>query len=87
MDFNNKRLLVADFNAAEKFVKSVFKMNGLPCKNSIGIIQQMEMSEGGLSDVEKRILIELFSGVGIKKIYLDESLMELTEKQLIAYKK
>ncbi|WP_157811147.1 hypothetical protein [Cellulophaga sp. RHA19] len=87
MDFNNLRLLIADFDTAEKFISSVFKKNALSTKNSVGIIQQMEMSEGGLSQVEKRILQELFSGIGIREIYVDESLTYLTEKQLIAYKK
>ena len=47
----------------------------------------MEMSEGGLSMIEKRILLELFSGIGINEIHIDESLMNLTQKQLIEYKK
>ena len=85
-DFNNQRLLVADFMKAETFIKNVFKNNKLTTKNSVGIIQQIEMSEGGLSDIEKRILQELFTGVGIKEIYIDESLADLTEKQLIEYK-
>ena len=46
----------------------------------------MEMSEGGLSDVEKRVLLELFSQIGIREIYVDESLSDLTEKQLFEYK-
>lgn len=86
IDFNNQRLLIADFNKAENFINSVFKKNRLSTKNSVGIIQQMEMSEGGLSIIEKRILLELFSGIGIKEIYIDESLTDLTEKQLIEYK-
>ncbi len=86
MDFNNQRLLIADFNMAEKFIRDVFINNNLSTKNSIGIIQQMEMSEGGLSEVEKRILLELFSGIGIKKVHIDESLTDLTEKELIEYK-
>lgn len=87
MEFNNQRLLIADFGKAENFIKGTFEKFDLSTRNSVGIIQQMEMSEGGLSDVEKRILVELFSGVGINKIFLDESLIELTEKQLIEYKK
>lgn len=86
-EFNNQRLLVADFMKAETFIKNVFKNNKLTTKNSVGIIQQIEMSEGGLSDIEKRILQELFTGVGINEIYIDESLANLTEKQLIEYKR
>lgn len=85
--FNSQRLMIADFDAAEKFIHSVFKKNKLSTKNSVGIIQQMEMSEGGLSMIEKRILLELFSGIGINEIHIDESLMNLTQKQLIEYKK
>ncbi|CAM3330472.1 hypothetical protein [Zobellia roscoffensis] len=85
--FNNQRLLIADFNKAEHFISNVFKKHGFSSKNSIGIIQQMEMAEGGLSDVEKRVLLELFSKIGIREIYVDESLSDLTEKQLLNYKK
>ncbi|MFD1015491.1 hypothetical protein ACFQ13_06125 [Winogradskyella rapida] len=85
-EFNNKRLLIAEFQKAEKFVKSVFKNNNLNTRNSIGIVQQREMVDGGLSAVEKRVLIELFERAGIKKLYIDNSISELTEKQLIEYK-
>ena len=85
-EFNNQRLLIADFVKAEKFINNVFKKHGFSSKKSIGIIQQMEMSEGGLSDVEKRVLLELFSQIGIREIYVDESLSDLTEKQLFEYK-
>ncbi|QWX85405.1 hypothetical protein H0I23_07120 [Cellulophaga sp. HaHaR_3_176] len=85
--YNNQRLLIADFNTAEKFISNVFKKNGLSLKNSVGIIQQMELSEGGLSSIEKRILFELFSGVGVKETFIDESLVDLTEQQLVEYGK
>ena len=85
--YNNQRSLIADFQKAEYFIRSTFKKNNFSLRNSIGIIQQMEMSEGGLSDVEKRVLLEVFSRIGIKEIYIDESFTELTEKQLAEYKR
>lgn len=84
-DFNNDRILVADFQKAENFIKKVFADNELSTRNAVGIIQQMEMSENGLSDVEKRVLIELFSGIGITAIHIDESLTNLSEKKLTEY--
>ena len=84
-EFNNDRILVADFKTAENFIKNTFVDNGLSTRNSVGIIQQMEMSENGLSEVEKRILLELFSGIGINEIHIDESLTNLSEKQLKEY--
>ncbi|MBC31678.1 MAG: hypothetical protein CMH48_12650 [Muricauda sp.] len=85
VEFNNRRLLIADFEKAENFVKRAFEKLGLSTRLSVGIIQQMEMSEDGLSDVEKRILLELFTGVGINQIHIDESLINLTEKQLAEF--
>ncbi len=85
LEFNNTRLLIADFNKAESFIKGVFKQYHLSTRYSIGIIQQMEMSEGGLSDVEKRILLEVFNVAGINEIHIDESLTELTQKELAVY--
>ena len=84
-DFNNDRILIADVQKAESFIKKVFKDSGFSKRNSIGIIQQMEMSENGLSEVEKRILLELFSRIGINEIHIDERLTNLTEKQLNEY--
>ncbi|WP_274474595.1 hypothetical protein [Mangrovimonas aestuarii] len=85
MNFNNQRLLIADFAKAENFVKTTFEKFGLSTRNSVGIIQQMEMSEGGLSEVEKRVLFELFSTLGINQIHIDESLVDLTEKKLAEF--
>ena len=85
LEFNNTRLLIADFDKAQSFFKRVFKQSDLSTRNSVGIIQQMEMSEGGLSDVEKRVLLEVFSAVGLSQIHIDQSLTELTQKQLAEY--
>lgn len=85
--YNNKRLLISDFEKAEMFIINVFKKKGLSLRNSVGFIQQMEMSEGGLSEVEMRILLELFERIGFKEIYVAEGLSDLTESQLMEYKK
>ncbi len=84
-NFNNTRILVADFQNAENFIKKVFADSGLSTRNSVGIIQQLEMSENGLSEVEKRVLLELFSRIGIKEIHIDETSSNLSEKQLNEY--
>jgi len=84
-EFNNQRLLIADFGIAEKFVKGTFNKFGFSTRNAIGIIQQMEMTEGGLSEVEKRVLLELFTVVGLSQVHIVEGILNLSEKQLSEY--
>lgn len=69
--FTTTRLLVGDFNNAEKLLKVVlkklYKDNWL-APSPIILIQPMEMFEGGLSAVEDRVLRELAFGAGGRKV-------------------
>ena len=85
--FNNDRLLIADFNKAEAFYKATFKKFDLINHNTKALIHQKESNENGLSEVEKRILEEVFERVGIKKIYITDSEKDLEEEEIRTYLK
>ncbi|WP_298186266.1 hypothetical protein [uncultured Pseudomonas sp.] len=73
--FSNQRLLVADFAAAEHLLQrgiaqllpKRFLRLSLPPQL---LIQPLEHLEGGLSQVEERILLELGLGCGARKVRL-----------------
>ncbi len=73
--FSNQRLLVADFAAAEHLLQRAigqllpkrFMRLSLPPQL---LIQPLERLEGGLSQVEERILLELGLGSGARKVRL-----------------
>ena len=73
--FSNQRLLVADFAAAERLLQHAigqllpkrFMRLSLPPQL---LIQPLERLEGGLSQVEERILLELGLGSGARKVRL-----------------
>ena len=61
--FSNKRFIIADFNKANTFIRSVIndllpKKGIFPRQTKI-LIQQVESVEGGLSEIEKRALRDL----------------------------
>jgi hypothetical protein len=73
--FSNQRLLVADFSAAQQLLRRGlaqllprrFLRLSLPPQL---LIQPLEYLEGGLSQVEERILLELGLGGGARKVRL-----------------
>jgi hypothetical protein len=73
--FSNPRLLVADFSAAEQLLRRAmaellpkrFMRLSLPPHL---LIQPLERLEGGLSQIEERILLELGLGCGARKVRL-----------------
>lgn len=74
-EFSNKRLLVADFAAAQQLLQR--GLNQILPKRFLRIrrkpqllIQPLEHLEGGLSQVEERILLELGLGCGARKVRL-----------------
>ena len=83
-NYHNSRLLVAEFEIAEAFLRLSFSSNN-SLKNSSAIIQQVEMSEGGLSTIEKRVLQELFTSIGIKELYIEDSVKLLSQQELLNY--
>ena len=65
--FTSQRLLVGDFAAAENLLMHVYSelyANRLLTPSPRVLIQPREMSEGGLSPVEIRVLRELAEGAG-----------------------
>ncbi|MGB4072631.1 hypothetical protein [Pseudomonas sp.] len=73
--FSNQRLLVADFTAAQLLLQRAiaellpkrFMRLSLPPQL---LIQPLERLEGGLSQIEERILLELGLGCGARKVRL-----------------
>ena len=69
--FTTERLLVGQFSGAEnvltKLVKKVIGNTWLKAAPSI-VMHPLEMTEGGLSQVEDRVLRELATGAGGNKI-------------------
>lgn len=71
--FSNQRLLVAEFSIADRLIaktvqslmpKRLAFLNAAPKL----LIQPLERLEGGLSQVEERILMELGMGAGARKV-------------------
>ena len=71
--FSNLRLLVADFGVADRLIKEAvtavirkrFMRLSLPLRL---VMHPLERLEGGLSQVEERILLELGKGSGASKV-------------------
>ena len=78
--FTTERLLVGTFSAAEPLLTQLIT-NVTPrsfIRQSLrAVIQPMEMIEGGLSEVEEKILKELALGAGAFKVVLQTG-VELT---------
>lgn len=69
--FTTKRLLVGDFTIAEVTLKNSLKklLEGRWFAASPSmVIHPMEMVEGGLSQVEERVFLELGRGAGARKV-------------------
>lgn len=69
--FSSNRLLVGNFTAADELLRGLIaeiapkKLLKLPHK---AVIHPKEMVEGGLSQVEERLFIELARGTGASKV-------------------
>ncbi|PSL13395.1 hypothetical protein CLV44_11230 [Marinobacterium halophilum] len=69
-DFTTTRLLIGNFSSAEQTLKKLIKEimpKGLIKKSPGIVIHPTMMVEGGLSQVEERIFIELCLGAGAHK--------------------
>jgi len=64
--FTSKRLLVGDFTKAENAMKVISKnisnTNWLYCPVFGVVVHPLEMTDGGLSEVEERVMQELVAG-------------------------
>lgn len=71
--FTTERLLVGQFSAAEPALKQLVKdvmPSGFMKKSAQILIHPVDMAEGGLCEVEERILTELGLGAGAFKVKL-----------------
>jgi len=83
--FSNSRLIIAEFLTAENFLKKVFSKlkNDYKIKRYDTIlVHPMELNEGGISEVEKRVLMESFERVGARRILFWEG-KELSNRQVL----
>ena len=81
--FTTTRLLVGDFINAENLLRNTLQKAGKNKFSSpVVVIQPMEMMEGGLSEVETRVLRELANGAGARKaaVWTGE---ELSDEEVI----
>ncbi|HAX4892666.1 TPA: hypothetical protein JZG00_004462 [Escherichia coli] len=68
--FSNQRLLIANFFVAEKVLQLHPRSTWhsfLPAKRMDIVVSALEMNEGGLSQVEERILHEVVAGATLMK--------------------
>lgn len=70
---DHPRFLIADFVCAERLLRygiaSVYGKSLLP-RSPVLIIQPMEKTEGGITDIERRMYTELGLGAGARKVYV-----------------
>jgi len=71
--FSTDRLLIGNFSVAERALSEAVR-RAVPLKwgwlrpPMSGLVHPLEMSEGGLSQVENRILVEVAEGAGIDQV-------------------
>ena len=83
--FSTTRLLVGEFNEAEKLLTKALKQlskNTWFSPSPVVVIQPMEMAEGGLSGVELRAIRELAFGAGARKVVVWEG-KPLTDNEVL----
>ena len=72
---DHPRLLIADFAYAERLLRygiaSAYEKSLLP-RSPVLIIQPMEKTEGGITDIERRMYTELGLGAGARKVYVHD---------------
>lgn len=69
--FTTKRLLLGEFSKAEKCLKEgmvKIHTSGWLSPAPVVLIQPMEMTEGGLSEIEERAFYELAKAAGARKV-------------------
>jgi hypothetical protein len=83
--FSSIRQTIGHFNNANATLKSALQNLGIK-KSFFGtkaVIQQMEGTEGGLSDLEKRALRDIAESAGADKVYIVETEMEMSEQEAL----
>lgn len=77
--FSTERLLVGMFSIAESALRGALaKVRGRRLRKDRVLIQPLEMIDGGLSEVEERVLLELAAGAGCGKavVWVGEELSD-----------
>lgn len=86
--FTTSRLLVGQFAAADallrKAIKDMLSGRGIFLVSPIMVMHPVEMVEGGLSEVEERVFIELAKGAGARKVFLHVG-RPLSDTEVVAY--
>lgn len=69
-EFTTNRLLIGNFSCAEKLLKKLLSQvaaKGLLKLPPMVVIHRLEMTEGGLAQIEQRIFMEIALGSGARK--------------------
>ncbi len=68
--FSHQRMLIGDFTRAQVLIKSaVAEVAGASFLRSLRVlVHPMERIEGGLNEIERRVLQELMIGAGARKV-------------------
>ena len=81
--FSNERLLFAEFDIAEAFIKRlVVKLNS-KLRTSFFLVHPVELNEGGISSTEKRIFEESFERANGRLVVIWEG-KELSNKEVLS---
>jgi rod shape-determining protein MreB len=78
--FSTKRSVLSSFGPADKAVRTAMKDVGLKFSflKTRGAIQQMEDTDGGLTDIEKRALRDLAENADVGVVYIIDGEQRLT---------
>ena len=84
--FSTRRSVLSSFNPANETLLAVIK--DLKLKKSFfkvkAVIQQMEDTDGGLTDIEKRALRDLAENAGINGVYIVDGKRRLSNSEALA---
>lgn len=73
--FSTTRNIIGSFGDAKQAIEAVLRASGIKTSFWTGLkvlIHQLEGTEGGLSDIEKRALRDLGEMIGARQVYLAE---------------
>ena len=87
--FSTRRSVLSSFAPANKTVRAAMRELGLKWSflATRGVIQQMEDTEGGLTDIEKRALRDLAEEAGIGIVYIATGELPLSTAEALAFMK
>ncbi len=85
--FSTQRSVLSSFGPADKAVRVAIKDLGLKFSllKTRGVIQQMEDTQGGLTDIEKRALRDLAENAGVGVVYINDGEQRLTNEEALSF--